>query len=241
MEKKDYYVYERFRKDNNTCFYVGRGHGDRIHHKKRNKLHDKICDEYGYYTKIYKNHLTSNEASQLEKDRIKYYVDVLGYGIDIVGYMDRNPNMFLTNRSFGGEDGYFKSGKNNPQYGVSPKERMGSGYEDWFEKTWGRCHHQYGANNPNYHNDTLKKRLEANPELCKKWYSRPNGQNGRARKIRLLNKDKEKIQDFETIKECCYYVKDVLSLTTKPDHMRDNMVKAAKTGKPFHGFYYEFI
>lgn len=241
MGEKDYYVYERFRKDNNTCFYVGRGHGTRIKTKSRNKKHDEICDKYGYYNVIYKDNLTSEEASELEQERIKYYVNNLGYGIDIVNYMDRNPDKYLTNRTFGGEDGFFKPGRDNPQFGISPKERMGSGYEEWFKKTSGRCQNQWGENNPNYHNDTLKKRLEANPELCKEWYSRPNEQNGRARKIRLLNDNREIIQDFQTIKECCYYVKDVLSLKTHPDHMRDNMVKAAKTGRPFHGFLYEFI
>lgn len=241
MGAKEYYVYERFRKDNNTCFYVGRGHGNRIKTKNRNKKHDEICDKYGYYNIIYKDNLTSEEASKIEQERIKYYVDELGYGIDIVGYMDRDPYKYLTNRTFGGEDGFFKSGKDNPQFGISPKERMGSGYEEWFKKTSGRCQNQWGENNPNYHNDGLKKRLEANPELALLWFSRPGNQNGRAQSIRMLDQNKNIIKEFPTIGECCEYVKEVRKSNSKIDCMRSNMSIAARKGKPYLGYYYEFI
>ena len=39
----DYYVYERFRKDDNTCFYVGQGRKKRYSTFTRNKLHDAIA------------------------------------------------------------------------------------------------------------------------------------------------------------------------------------------------------
>lgn len=34
----DYYVYERFRKDDNTCFYVGQGRKKRYSTFTRNKI-----------------------------------------------------------------------------------------------------------------------------------------------------------------------------------------------------------
>lgn len=38
MENKDYYVYEHIRLDNNTCFYVGKGRGERYKSKKETAI-----------------------------------------------------------------------------------------------------------------------------------------------------------------------------------------------------------
>lgn len=129
--KKEYYVYERFRLDNMTCFYVGKGKGRRYKQKRRNKHHDRIANKYGYITKIYKDNLSEEEAFNVEQERIRYYVFELGYGIDIIGYQN-NSGMYLTNSTFGGEgssgvphtqqwkEQHSKtmSGKNNPMYGI---------------------------------------------------------------------------------------------------------------------------
>ena len=73
------------------------------------------------------------------------------------------------------------SGKNNPMYGISPKERMDEDtYNQWLLK---KKESSKGNKNPNYHNDTLRKKLLEYPELKKEYYSRPGGQNGRAQKI----------------------------------------------------------
>lgn len=96
MEKNEFYVYEHIRKDNNTCFYVGKGHGNRIQKNKRNEFHDRIANKYGMYTKIVKDSLTEEEAYALEKETIKNYVFNLGYGICIDGYRNFDGN-FLTN------------------------------------------------------------------------------------------------------------------------------------------------
>ena len=241
MPKHDYYVYERFRKDNNTCFYVGRGHGDRIYYLHRNDKHDEICKTVGYYNIIYKSGLTSEEASQLEMERIKYYVDELNYGIDISGYMDRDKTHYLTNRTFGGEDGYFKNGKLNQQYGVSPKDRMGSHYDEWYQKASQRCKNQIGALNPNYGNDTLHNIVKDNPELRIQWYSRKGGQNGRAKGVKLLDDSKNLIKEFSTIGECCQYLIDNYNVKAKVDSMRTYIVKAIKEDKTYKGFRYEFV
>lgn len=129
--KKEYYVYERFRLDNMTCFYVGKGKGHRYKQKRRNKHHDRIANKYGYITKIYKDNLSEEEAFNVEQERIRYYVFELGYGIDVIGYQN-NSGMYLTNSTFGGEgssgvphtqqwkEQHSKtmSGENNPMYGI---------------------------------------------------------------------------------------------------------------------------
>ena len=102
-ENREFYVYEHIRLDNMTCFYVGKGKGNRIYKPNRNNHHDNICNKYGYKAVIIKDNLTEDEAFELERERIEYYVFTLGYGIDIEGYENRENNKFLTNMTFGGE------------------------------------------------------------------------------------------------------------------------------------------
>ena len=102
-ENREFYVYEHIRLDNNTCFYVGQGKGNRAYELDRNDFHDNISNSYGHAVVIVKDNLTEEEAFELEKDTIEYYVFTLGYGIDIEGYKNRENDEFLTNLTFGGE------------------------------------------------------------------------------------------------------------------------------------------
>ena len=105
-ESRDFYVYKHIRKDNNTCFYVGKGKGNRIYVPKRNKHHDRIAKRYGYYVVKVKENLTEKEAYALEKEIIEDYVFVFGYGIDIDGYDDYDHDLpHLTNMNWGGIGG----------------------------------------------------------------------------------------------------------------------------------------
>ena len=240
MAQNIYYVYERFRKDNNSCFYVGRGHGNRVDEFHRNDMHDKIANTYGYYSVIYKDGLSAEESCELEKERIRHYVFDLGYGIDIRGYMKDNPDMFLTNRTFGGEDGFFKNGELNPQYGVSPIDRMGSHYDEWFKKNSERCKKQVGELNPNYGNDTLHNIVKDNPELRIKWYSRKDEQNGRAVSIRAFDPDGNEIGVFKTIGKCCQYLKDNYGFKASINGMRSRITVCIKSNKPYKKFRFEY-
>jgi len=239
MERK-YYVYERFRKDNNTCFYVGRGQGERISHLHRNDLQDKIAKEFGYYNKIIKDNLTLEESCELEKEVIRHYVFDLGYGIDINGYND-NKELFLTNRTFGGEDGHFKSGELNPQYGVSPIDRMGSHYDEWLEKVTSRGKTLIGKNNPNYGNDKLHNFLKDKPELREEWYGRKDEQNGRAVAVRVKDTEGNEIGTFPTIGKCCEFLKEKYGFKSKIDSMRSTITQNTKRNKPYKKLYFEFI
>ena len=102
-ENREFYVYEHIRLDNMTCFYIGKGKGDRIDVLTRNKHHDNISNKHGHVAVIIKDNLTEEEAFELERDIIEYYVFTLGYGIDIKGYRNIENNEFLTNMTFGGE------------------------------------------------------------------------------------------------------------------------------------------
>ena len=103
-ENRKFYVYEHIRKDNNTCFYVGKGTGNRAYDLDRSNFHNSVCEEYGCRVEIIKDGLTKKEAFALETERIEDYVITFGYGINIEGYDDYDHNLpYLTNFTWGGE------------------------------------------------------------------------------------------------------------------------------------------
>ena len=102
-ENRRFYVYEHIRKDNNTCFYVGKGTGNRAYNLDRGNFHNGVRDKYGCRVKIIKDGLTEEEAFKLETERIEDYVITFGYGIPIDGYKDFSNNKYLTNFTWGGE------------------------------------------------------------------------------------------------------------------------------------------
>ena len=102
-ENREFYVYEHIRLDNNTCFYVGKGHGNRAYNLDRSNFHNSVRDEYGCRVEIIKDGLTEEEAFKLETERIEDYVITFGYGIPIDGYRDFSNNKYLTNFTWGGE------------------------------------------------------------------------------------------------------------------------------------------
>ena len=101
-ESREFYVYKHIRKDNNTCFYVGKGKGNRIYKPKRNKHYNRIRKKHGCYVVKIKENLTEKEAFALEREIIEDYVFVFGYGINIDGYRDYS-HEYLTNCTWGGE------------------------------------------------------------------------------------------------------------------------------------------
>ena len=102
-ESRKFYVYEHIRLDNNTCFYVGKGTGNRAYDLDRGNFHNGVCEEYGCRVEIIKDGLTEEEAFKLETERIEDYVITFGYGISIDGYRDFSNNKYLTNFTWGGE------------------------------------------------------------------------------------------------------------------------------------------
>ena len=279
----DYYVYEHIRLDNNTCFYIGKGHGKRYLTKSRNKHHDRIASKYGMKAVIVKDGLSEEEAYKFERYLIYYYVFELGYGIDIEGFRKDNNDKHLTNYTFGG-DGSFgmvhsdewkkkhsekmkgqgnpmygvnlwdtysdtkakeikakisikSSGKNNAMYGVSPKDRMSDDvYHKWYKKNYNRCKNQIGANNPNYHNDTLKRKLTAHPELKKLYYPPKYGSSNANSKSIFIYKDDQFVNHFSCITECCEWLKSKLNLSCKISSMRSSISESLKNNKTYHGY-----
>ena len=122
-ESREFYVYKHIRKDNNTCFYVGKGKGNRMYVPKRNKHFNRIRKKYGCYVVKIKENLTEKEAFALEREIIEDYVFVFGYGINIKGYRDYSDKKYLTNCTWGGE------GVSGYKHSEEAKQRMSESHK----------------------------------------------------------------------------------------------------------------
>lgn len=73
MENK-YYVYFHRRLDNNQVFYVGKGCGNRAWVVSgRTEYWHRVVNKYGYTIDIFVNHLTEQEAFDIEIEQIAYH------------------------------------------------------------------------------------------------------------------------------------------------------------------------
>lgn len=178
MRNTDYYVYERIRLDDMSCFYVGKGKGKRYRIASRNEHHDRVAKKYGYKTIIIKSNLSEQEAFNLEKERICYYVFELKYGIDIEGYRKSNCGHFLTNQTFGGdgslgtkhteewkiEHSRQMSGSGNPMYGVNVFASLPVQKQDDLRELWSKRYS--GERNPMY---GIPPHKRMSPEKYESW------------------------------------------------------------------------
>ena len=143
-ESREFYVYKHITKDNNTCFYVGKGKGSRMYVPKRNKHFNRIRKKYGCYVVKIKENLTEKEAFALEREIIEDYVFVFGYGINIKGYRDYSDKKYLTNSTWGGEG---TSGLN--AFENKTKEEMEEIGKKISDKVSGEKNPMWGKTSPN--------------------------------------------------------------------------------------------
>ena len=158
----DYYVYEHIRNDNNTVFYVGKGHKDRAYKSERNTHHDRIVKEHGFTVNIVKDGLSEEEAYNLERELICDYVFNKGYGIDIEGLRKPNSKYQLANHTLGGDGSYGMvhsqewceqhskdmMGNKNPMYGINVWELYDEEKKREVKDKISQC--SSGNNNPMY-------------------------------------------------------------------------------------------
>lgn len=102
-----YYVYEHWRLDSDTCFYVGKGSGNRAYSRARRNAHwHNIVAKLertgsAYEVRIVASGLSEGDAFSLEVDRIAFWRD----------------RVDLANITNGGDCGPVMYGEDNPQYG----------------------------------------------------------------------------------------------------------------------------
>lgn len=130
------------------------------------------------------------------------------------------------------------SGKNNPMYGISPKNRMNDEtYKNWYNK---KVEQSQGSKNPNYGNDKLRKKLENNPELKLKYYSRPGGQNGRAKGVILYDVNWNYIDEFDCMTNCAKWIKEKENIKTGINCMITNIRLAIENNHTYKNYNYKF-
>ena len=133
------------------------------------------------------------------------------------------------------------TGEKNPMYGISPKERMDDvTYKNWLETNRIRLKAQVGKNNPNYGNDTLRKKLNDNPELRLQYYPRKGKTNGRAKEIFVYDKDMNFIGRFDYIGECCEWIREYFLIDSKVNSIRGSITQSIKTNKPYRNMYFSY-
>ena len=252
--EKIYYVYEWIRLDTNEPFYVEKGKGNRMYSFNRgnNRYFYNIVAKTQVAVCILEQYLTEEEAYQIECYYINKYKYEIGYN--------------LTNVSDGGE-GATLVGEKNPMYGRTwwdentPIEKINK----WkmnvrnFGKKNGNYKRPYtleekqrmslakkgkyvGDKNPNYGNDTLRKKYEANPEL-KMLNSRKGEINGRTTKI-FAYKENILLGEFEYIGKCAeWLIKNNYTKAKRIHSIRTNITKSIKENKKYLGlkFYYKKI
>lgn len=96
----------------------------------------------------------------------------------------------------------------------------------------------YGESNPNYNNHVLVERYKNDKELAKRLLSRPRGQNGRARKVKVVSpQGVEKC--FECITDCAEWLIHFLGLSVKLSSLRETIRLKIDKNKAYKGFVFE--
>lgn len=127
-------------------------------------------------------------------------------------------------------------GENNSMFGISPKERMSEEvYEIWLQKQ--KSLDRSGNKNPNWHNDTLKKKYQENPELAK-FLARPGGQNGRAIPVYVYDLKHNFIKKFNYIGECCEWLNTFEDIPKKINSLRSRISNAIKNNKQYKNYLF---
>lgn len=264
--KKEYYIYEWFNIDTNVVFYVGKGKGIRKDIiSGRNKYFTNYYKKYNCKNRIVIEDLTEQEAFDKEIERIRYYKVINQCFCNITDGGEQPPICLgerngMYGRPWWDENtpkekieqwrkGLARKGKQNGQYGVSPKQRMDKEtYKNWREK------HKIslkGTRNPQYGKSFYDRMDE---ETYKGWREKHSkaqigGKNTKARKVQLLDANKNLIKTFECIKYCCEYLIEIgkvsidenTNINYKINNMRVNINKAFKQEQLYLDHYFKII
>lgn len=106
-----------------------------------------------------------------------------------------------------------------------------------YSSSQNRYARQFGELNPNYKNNTLKKKFEMNPELKKQYYAREGIQNGRATRISVYDMEMNLIKEFDLIKDCAKWICELFDKDLdKIPYVQSAISTAIKKDRPYKGF-----
>lgn len=102
----------------------------------------------------------------------------------------------------------------------------------------GRMSRRYGEDNPNYHNDTLKRKYEEHPEL-KVCCSRPGKKNGRCIPIIMTELSTSVQKKFDYIRQCSQYlINNKLVNNKHVDGLSSIIKESINKNQPYKGFMF---
>lgn len=245
----NYYVYELRRRDNNTCIYVGQGHGNRINIKYRNNKQMFLEETVGVDRYILVANLSREESLDIEHEVIRKYIEEDGYGIDIDGFKGSNPDRFLTNHTFGGagltglkrpEHSEKMRGSNNPMFGVNNWDHYSSEKAEKIKEKISKC--SSGENNPMFgisprqrmDEDTYLQWHESVSNRCK---AQTGDKNPNSKKVDVFCKGKL-IAHFKTIVETAQWMIDYEYTQCSLQSVRSSIGQAIKNKKEYKGFIF---
>lgn len=109
-----------------------------------------------------------------------------------------------------------------------------------YSKRLGHYKTKSGKDNPNYSNNTLRKKYKNNPKLAKINNSRPREQNGRSVSIRMYDNNNN-IKNFSFIGEAAEFLVANNYTNAKIKSIRNNITNAIKNNKKYLGLKFERI
>ena len=254
MVKVEFYVYEWFNLDTGYVFYVGKGKDERYKSlRNRNKYFLNYYNKHPCKSRIIQSDLSEDAAYALEKETIAKYrelgqcntniADGGAGGIRLFGEL--NP---MYGRTWWDENTPVEKiekwkkkvvhcGKDNPMFGVSPKERMSEHtYRIWKEKLYRR---KLGKSNPNYGNKKLSQYYKNHPDIAKQKQGRPGVKNGRCIHVKLMDKDRNIIKEFDYISQCAKYFKSLIKSEAKINSIAISIGQHIKTKTSYKGYFFE--
>lgn len=160
-EDRGYYVYEYWRLDNNTCFYVGKGKENRCYevYSRSNHFLNILKNTEVAMVVVYDN-LSETVAFQIESYLIHQYVFEEGYGCNCVGHKCVSGQPYLVNSTWGGE------GVSGLKYTDERKKRlsqkMSGSNNPMYKKGYKLKGNKNGMYGKKHSNESIKKIREAN-------------------------------------------------------------------------------
>ncbi|HLO11560.1 MAG TPA: hypothetical protein VK190_04825 [Pseudoneobacillus sp.] len=173
-----FYVYEWFIVDTLEVFYVGKGKGNRMFCKHRNKYFNNIINKYSCDVRFYKRDLTEQEAFDLEKSRI--------IELKVIGQAKAN-------LAPGGIGGY------SLKYASEEKKNEAHKKQGRSLSLNGKIK---GENNPNYGNKWSKEKRSNFSQKIKESENNKGINNPRSKIVFVLDKDKRILEKFKTVAPC---------------------------------------
>lgn len=251
---KKYYIYAWYDTSDENVFYVGKGSGDRKKYwKHRNELFKDYYNSHNCDVKLLEENIEDeDEAYGREIYWITYYKSRGQCKTNLTFGGKLPPTLYGEDNGMWGKthtdsvkeylrkinsDGRV-AGKNNPQYGISPKDRMDEKtYDNWRRK---HSESMLGENNPQYGVSPYDRIPKEKIEQWKKNLSKScSGElNGNHKPIIMYNDSFKK--EFLMIKSCAEFLIDNQYSKSSVSSISSSISAALHQKTKYLGFYYKF-